>query len=256
MIIYLHGPDSYARQEKLKWYVGKFKEKYSGMTVEHFDCGDAAARNALKSFATSQSLFETAKLGILENVGEADPKDLHPIFKLSSASKTLTLVISVEKPLSKNFKVPVDGENKEIEFPEPSASECARLARSEAEKRGVKLSEAVLDALIKTYLGDTWGLITELDRIALGASPEPFAGEQNFFSLTNVLQSDGPASYKLPALERLLQDNDAAAVFNFLASRANPESKTKMADWDVAIKSGKAEYEEALFGLALGEDRV
>ena len=253
MIIYLYGPDSYRRREKLNWYLGKFREKHSTLTVERFDLAETNGLHRLKDFATAQSLFDDFKFGVLDNVGEAEPKQIQGIFKISGDSKSLTLAISADKPLTKDFKIPVEKPNIVEEFEVPTAAAFTAFARKEAEKRGLKLTPAALDGLVRNYTGDEYGLITDLEKIALGASPEPFTGKNNFFALATVLQSEGPASYKLPALERLLQDDEPAAIFNFVASRANSELKTKMADLDVAIKSGKTEYEEALLGLAISD---
>ncbi len=251
MIIYLYGPDAYQRQEKLHWYAEKFKEKHSALTIEHFDLTETNGIHKLKDFATAQSLFDNFKFGVLNNIAEAEPKDIDGILRLSLDSKNLTLIVSVDKELPKTYKIFGEKEVIRHEFENPKPAALAALIRSEAAKRSLQLLPAALDTLLKTYGGDTWGLITELDKLALGGSPEPFIGEQNFFALANALQSDGPASYKLPALERLLMNNEPAMIFNFLASRADSDLKTKMADADVAIKSGKLEYEEALLSLAL-----
>lgn len=219
MIIYLHGPDSYQRHEKLQWYIGKFKEKHSALTVENFNLENKEDLDKLKSFATAQSLFDNFKFGILESIGEANAKDLQTIFKIASESKQITLAISVEKTLPKEYKVPTGGENKEHEF------------------SGL----------------DSWAKVTEEQKVALGGLPEKVVGVNNFFALATALQGASLISVKLPALERLLLDNDPAAIFNFVASRAGADLKTKMADYDAAIKSGKTDYPEALFALALGE---
>src|SRR3989344_1639540 len=157
MIIYLHGPDAYKRQEKLNWYIGKFREKHSALTVEHFDLAETNGLHKLKDFATAQSLFDSFKFGVLENVSEANPKDLQQIFKLSGESKSLTLAISADKPLAKDFKIPTGGDNKVHEFAGP----------------------------------DSWSRVTELAKIALGGSPEFSTGKFDFFALMNVLQSEG-----------------------------------------------------------------
>ena len=75
MILYLYGPDAYQRREKLKWYLDKFKEKHSALTVESFDLSSSAKASEdlskLKEFATAQSLFENSKFGILNNLSAA-----------------------------------------------------------------------------------------------------------------------------------------------------------------------------------------
>lgn len=251
MVIYLYGSDAYRRQEKLKWYLDKFKEKYSALTVESFDLENENELVKLKEFATAQSLFESSKFGILNNLSEADPKELEGVFKISLDSKTLTLAIFSEKDLSKDFKFlkSKTGVVSE-EFKTPTENDLVNFIKTEANKRKIKLSPDNLAILARNYSNDTWGLITELDKLAMGGSPESLE-EINFFTLVTKLQRAGNAKQSLPALERLLIENEPAMLFNFLASRASGGTKTKMADYDVAIKSGKLEYEEALLDLVV-----
>lgn len=252
MIIYLYGPDAYRRQEKLKWYTDQFKNKFSALTIDHFDLAEESEFDKLKSFSTAQSLFEDSKFGVLENVNEFKPKELENIFKLSIDSKTLTLVISTDKALPKDYKL--SGKEGIImeEFPAPKAEEFSSFIKKEAAKRNLKILPATLSILARNYSGDFYGVITELDKMALGGSLES-SEEVNFFILVTRLQKAGNVKQVLPALERLLMENDSAMLFNFLASRAYGAVKTKMADYDVAIKSGKLEYEEALLNLAISD---
>lgn len=252
MIIYLYGPDAYRRQEKLKWYLDKFKEKHSALTVENFDLEDEKEVVKLKEFATAQSLFENSKFGVLNNLSEIDPKELEGVFKISIGSKILTLVISSEKDLAKDFKILKNKEGVVTEeFKIPTGAALTNFIKKAATERKLKLSPEHSSILAQNYQNDTWGLITELDKLALGGSPEAAIEGQDFFGLISQMQRLGSAKYQLPTLERLLQNNDAAMVFNFLASRASGNAKIKMADYDVAIKSGKLEYEEALLDAIL-----
>lgn len=252
MIIYLYGPDAYQRQEKLNWYLDKFKEKHSALTVESFDLEDEKELIKLKEFATAQSLFENSKFGILNNLSEAEPKELDGVFKISIDSKILTLAISSEKDLSKDFKILKNKEGVMVEeFKIPTGAALTNFIKKAAMERKIKLSPEHSLILAKNYQSDTWGLITELDKLAMGGSPEAAIEGQDFFGLISQMQRSGSAKYQLPILERLLQNNDAAMVFNFLASRASGNAKIKMADYDVAIKSGKLEYEEALLDAIL-----
>ncbi len=251
MILYLYGPDSYRRQEKLKWYLEKFKEKHSGLTIESFDLKNEDELIKLKEFSTAQSLFENSKFGILNNLNETDPKGLEDVFKISFDSKILTLAISVEKALPKDFKFlnNRDGIVAE-EFKLPTVADFASFIKTEADRRKIKLSLDQSRILAQNYQNDTWGLMTELEKMRLGGSPESFE-EINFFMLVTKLQRAGNAKQALPALERLLSENDPAMLFNFLASRASGNAKIKMADYDAAIKSGKLEYEEVLLDAIL-----
>ena len=57
---------------------------------------------------------------------------------------------------------------------------------------------------------------------------------------------------RLSAMTKLLEREDAAKLFNVLASQVDVQDKNLMADYDVAIKSGRLEYEEVLTEFVLG----
>ena len=78
MIIFLHGPDDYRREQRKRWYVEEFKKKYSGLSVGAFDLLEPENLEALKSFLRSESLFSALggakKLAIIENLYETEEK--------------------------------------------------------------------------------------------------------------------------------------------------------------------------------------
>ena len=74
----------------------------------------------------------------------------------------------------------------------------------------------------------------------------------NFFAMIGKLSGRSPFSQKISSLTWLLETDEPAKIFNMLSAFAKaPEEKIKMADYDVAIKSGKLEYEEALLDLVI-----
>jgi len=247
MIIYLHGPDSYRRQEKLNWYLDEFRKKHSALTVERFDLEIPDEMARFKDFAAAQSLFADFKFGILGGVAEIHPKELEGSFKLATDSKALTLAISVDEKLPKEFK-PLYGKGviKE-EFKEIPPGALADFIAEQAAARRLKISASDIKVLSQNYSGNAWAIITELDKLVLGGSTEPLRQQENFFALLNRISRGD-----LAALTRLLESEDSAKIFNMLASFAKAsEAKAKIADYDVAIKSGKLDYAEALISLAL-----
>lgn len=218
--------------------------------MEDFDLANHDDLPKLKDFAAAQSLFTDFKLGILNNAAEADAGELEKILQLATDAKTLTLAISANAPLTKLKVLRGSGVIKE-DFKTLTKPALAGLIQKEAAKRGLKLSPKAVAALAENYSGDSWAAITELDKLSLGGAPEPFLEEQNFFELIGRLQKSGSPLARLAALEKLLNRHESAMIFNFIANRANPALKTKMADYDVAIKSGKMDYEEALTELAI-----
>ncbi len=77
----------------------------------------------------------------------------------------------------------------------------------------------------------------------------------DYFALMNGLKYGKTAKARLIALELILSErrDDPARVFNGIAYRLSSQSEAeKFANYDVLVKSGKADYEEVLLDLALG----
>lgn len=240
MIIYLYGPDAYRRQQKLNEILGKYKEKHSALSVARFDFTGKEELSKFKDFATAQSLFDTYKFGILYGAEEAEAKELNPILESILDSKTIIIALVAEKNLHNLTALgKKDVINQNFENLEGSALDV--FVRAEAGKRGLKFSGEIP--------GDSWTIVTELDKMALGGSPEAVFGGYNFFNLMRqAMRGD------LSALTVLLEKEEPAMVFNVMASQSSGPAKIKMADYDVAIKSGKLDYPEALLDLALGSN--
>jgi DNA polymerase III delta subunit len=248
MIIYLYGQDSYRRQQKLKELIAKYKEKHSGLTVENFDLENDGELIQLKDFVSAQSLFGGSKLGIIRC--HSANKELIPILKSATDDKTVNLFLVADKHLGKDFNFLLKKPFLSEEFEPLIGAQFAAFIKKESAKRNLQVSPGVLNNLIRLAGSDSWLAVNELEKLALGAKLEDGVLYPNFFVLLNRLRSDSLAS-RLSALNFLLENEDAAAVFNVLVSQLDGEMKIKMADYDVAIKSGKLEYEEALTDLII-----
>ncbi len=251
MIVYLYGPDSYRRRQKLNWYLNKFREKHSGLTIGNFDLTVNEDLSKLKDFSTSQSLFVKAKLGILDNVSEYDGKELAPILKSILETKEITLIISEDKKLTKEFDFLLKQSFAVEVFEEPASAEILSFIKKEATSRKLTLDRSVAENLLAIHGSNLWGIVTDLDKLALGGKLEEHFERGNFFDLLMKVKRVGEARHRLPALETLLNFEDPAKVFNMIASQADVIQKRQMADYDSAIKSGKFDYEEALLELVI-----
>ncbi len=249
MLIYLYGPDAYRRQQKLKEITEKFTDKHGNSGLERFDLSVKGEVERLKDFTTTQSLFDSSKFGIVYEANEAEPKEVNNLLKIADGSKTISLAVVAEKSLPKTFKILSGAEVISQEFDNLDPAHLGAFTKIEAQKQNFKLSDSLLQSLVWKYAKDTWGLVNEIERLALGGNPETVLREQDFFSAISQLEYGKAASAKLPILERLMNSEDPAKIFNILAAMAR--NKNKMADYDLAIKSGKLEYEEVLTDLAL-----
>ena len=267
MIIFLYGSDSYRRQKNLKEITNQFVQKnhFSSLEQFDFDVDDNTEETAkLKEFLAHQSMFSAKKMAVLKNTDNLQPEIIQEILKNYFQSADVVLVISAQK-LSSGFKKFIKEPTIVQEFAALDEEKFIFFIKRETQKRNLNLTPSAIQILVEIFQSDTWSLITELDKLSLLNIQKPIdAGKiieisgyiqnYNFFTLTNTLIYSKQTAQKLPALERLFSQNEEIQkVFNFLAKQSYrfPQLLQKFADYDVAIKSGKMDYEEALLDLAL-----
>lgn len=277
MIVFLYGPDDYRRLAKKREIIAEFGKKHSDLGLGFFDLADGATADDLEEFLRSQSIFETKKLAVLEglfpkrNTGEDDANGIEPeaekqdgkgiadILKAYTTTPNTTILISENKKPIKAFgfllKTPVLAQ----EFRALTGPAWDAFVKSEAKKIGAELAPAAACFLAKVYEGNSWALATELQKLA-GFS-RPVGGKDldalgldatpNYWALLNGVKSYDLHS-RLAALETLLAMSDPAPkLFNILASQWK-EKIGQFARYDLAVKSGKMEYEEALVDVVIG----
>ncbi|MBI3046184.1 MAG: hypothetical protein HYY86_01395 [Candidatus Harrisonbacteria bacterium] len=271
MIIYLYGADSYRRQQKLKEIIADYKNKHSSFAVESFDLEQVGGLDKLKDFTKAQSLFDKVKLGIINNgslLDEALEKEYVALLKENSRSKEPTLVISENKKPAKNFSflLDLDKPNLSQEFENLTGGQPEKFLLKEANGRGLIFDKESQNLLLQVYAGDSWGLITELDKLALLDEKKitkkvlenhlhallPI----NIFLAIDQMRSSKNIGQRLALLEELLErSEEPRMIFNILAVSPYADSswKQKAADYDAAIKIGKLEYEEALLDLVVSD---
>lgn len=249
MIIYLYGPDSYRRQKKVEYYVGEFRKKHSGLSLERFDLSENDSLIKFKDFVLARSLFSAVKMGLVKELPTdgAMATESVSILKRALNDPEVTVIISENKALPTERYSFLSKSHTVEGFELPTPLELTSFIKKEADSRGLKLSAAEINLLI-TSNGDTWGIVNDLDKLALGGRIEEGIENKNFWDLLKRLFNGDVA-----ALTWLLETDDAAKIFNMAASLKQIDSRTlnKMADYDVAIKSGQLEYPEALLGLVI-----
>lgn len=256
MFITLYGPDSWRRKEKKREIITEFKKKYPASSIGFFDFSEEKNISNFFSFIDNQSIFEPAKLAILENV--FDKKDLALQMKLLSESKIIILILSSEKPLGE-WSFLLKSPNRHQEFTFLRGRNWEFFVRKQVSNLGVRLSLPVLDFFVRYFEGDSWRLITELQK--LSNLPQKTIKEEDLRDLSLevtpifwdlALQLKNPkTAQRLTALEKFfLSGEPPAKIFNIISSFW-PEKNSDLAEYDLAIKSGKIDYEEALLDLVL-----
>lgn len=256
MIFYLYGPDTYRRNQVLRETIrNNYEKKHSGLTVREFSFDADDALENLTAFLSSGSLFDTTKLAILTEPEEAKPKALANFLNEHAEDKNNTIVVVADKKLTKEFAFLLEKPVKAQEFAPLDRPHMLSFLKKEAERLGFAAVDAkVLNNLADAYGDDTWSAVTELESISHGKKFEAPQSIPDFFPLIQGVKGGGVASKQLGALHHLLEHHDAAMVFNMIASMADGSTKMQMADYDVAIKSGKMDYPEALLDLILSRN--
>lgn len=268
MIIFLYGPDDYRRIKKKNEIVAEFEKKHSSLGLGSFDGEAAGAPESLFEFARSQSIFDDAKLAVVENAFEADVEKLVGALKPIAQEKNTTVLIAEREKPPKELAFLLKEPSLTQKFENLGGAEWAAFIRGEAKKMGFDLTADAVQFLGAVHRGDSWGLVTELQKLSAlaagareGEAPAKAVGAKDldalgleaapdYWTLVNGLKSvDG--RIRLAALEKLFAINDPPPkIFNILAVQAGVKTP-RMAEYDLAVKSGKLDYEEALVDLAL-----
>lgn len=262
MIIFLHGSDDYRREQRKKFYIEEFRKKYSGLSLGNFDLAEAAATDELKSFARGESLFEIKKLAVvggLEELDEAGEKYLAKELPAFAGDKATTILFSERKTPRKALAFLLEKPAIVEEFAHLSGYEGEIFIRGRAKKLGLEFSDFALKFLVAVYQGNSWGLVTELEKISNlknGVIDKKDLSEldleiaPDYWALFGGLK-DYDIKNRLTALEKLFAMGDQPPkIFNILAAQWR-EKIPRMAEYDLMIKSGKLDYEEALVDILI-----
>jgi DNA polymerase III delta subunit len=270
MIIFLYGPDSYRRREKLKEIVAQYRKDHQSVGFFDFKTKDSDDEfDKLREFCASHSLFENVKLAVVENIladfavsdDKKNQKSATVFLKSNLENKELTVLISESKAPPQAFDLLLKKPVLSQEFKHFSADQFEFFIKKEAEMRGLKLTADALTFLAENFKEDSWGVINELEKLSLFNEKNfnsrrlrevvdynrPIHSNEFFNQIKNLLWSRS-FEQRLVNLEFLLHGSEPAKIFNFLASFSTNslELTRKFADYDIAVKSGKMEYEEAL----------
>jgi len=261
MIIFLYGPDDYRGAEKKRSIIAEFSKKRSEIGLGVFDLEEKASLENLDEFLRTQSIFEAAKLAVLENAFELDAPKLAKLLKPFIEEKNITILIAEKDKPVKALAFLLEKPTISQKFETLAGAELAAWITAEAKKNSVVLTPAAVQFLASVYGSDTWGLVTELQKLAgFGGAGKAIDKKDlnvfdleiapNYWGLINGLKNYEMRN-RLYAFETMLAGNDPPAkIFNILASQC-AEKTPHMAEYDLAVKSGKVDYEEALVDLLI-----
>lgn len=255
MIIFLYGSDDYRREEKKKEIIKEFQNKHSGFGLGYFDFVNEGEFSRFEDFVKSQSLFQAAKLAVVWGAYENPPEEFIKELKLLEGHSSTTILISETDEPPKDLGKKVLAQK----FEYLSGSSWEAFIEAEAKKRELKLTSRALSFLAAVYQGDTWRLITELEKIS--SLPRPLIDRAdlenlgleitpNFWEMLSGLKSQN-LKQRLTSLETIFSENEPAGkVFNILAYQW-PKGLEAFANYDLLVKSGKLDYEEVFVDLTI-----
>lgn len=265
MLIYLYGPDSYRRHQKLKEIINLYESKNSSFTLIYFDLENDSLKSLI-DFVKEQSLFGDLRLGIVSGWGylkKTEQKEYIKLLKDNLLTKETVILISEEEvigDLKFLLKKPVVHQKflnlEELEF--------EKFVLNESKKRDLFLDDHCLKLLVQVYKDNSWGMITELDKLSL--LDEKKIGIKttkdyfdaflpiNTYKAVDNFKNSRRISVRLSVIEELFFfGEDPAKIFNLISFSPYMDisQKQKIADYDAAVKSGKLEYEEVLLDMSL-----
>lgn len=255
MITLLYGPDTYLRDARKKSLVDDIAARGAG-DVRVFDVAEASSLAAFGEFVRAAFLFHEKPLAIV--TGNIEDKNGWAS-ALTEAQQYVDreIIVVADKKLKGAFSFllakPVVCES----FEYLTGSAWKTFVEEEAARRGLALAPSALRSLTYEYEKNTWGLITEFlklknagDRIIYSNDLLLARGAQSdFWSTMNQFRS-AERRTRLKMLEEALARDDPGKIFYMLGVQFKGR-EAAVAHADLAIKSGKVDYEEALLGLLL-----
>lgn len=177
MIYILYGPDTYRSRQKLKSIVEEFRKKTSGsLGFEIFDAEEDDSEKIIPA-ANSPSLFREKKLIVIERLLASKNElaiKIQPYLKSWGESRNDIFIFWDEEAKdAKKLDELLNIADKSQEFKLLDQTKTRIFIEKEAQERKLRLSEKEKIALMSRHRNNLWGIVNELDKIALGGDPSP-----------------------------------------------------------------------------------
>jgi DNA polymerase III delta subunit len=265
MIIYLYGPDSYQRGQKLKELIEAYRKKYNQVDMLGVDLEENPDLwLKAKDFLRQPSLFLENKVLVVKESNIPEEKEWIQALKAELQNPKTFILISDTGSPKKVFKFLVEEPTKHQFFGELKGATLTPFLEKEVRRRGLRFEPSAW-RYFQTYIDSSeeksWLAVAELDKLRLLVSEKPItindlkqitppSLKENSFPFQNLISSN--IAKRLAALENLFLDKEPPVyIFNALAFRASGQRAVDLAQYDVAIKSGRLGYEEALTVFAI-----
>lgn len=260
MIVFLFGEDQYRLRERKYFYITKLSK--TPCILRRFSLSEDFVPEKLKGFLSTPSLFGEKRAALIEDISLEGFKELKSVFKkLKLDRRGIAIVFSSSVAPPKDF---IRIFNREFDIVQEKfailkKSHFFSFVCQKAEEFGLVLEKNVLKTLAEIYEGDTWGVVTELEKIRNWGKKIAekdlenliFPEKVNINNLSNLLISFDLKD-RLYAFELINFRRESFSKFFYKLGYFSPFSIAKIADLDKEIKAGKIQYEEAVLDLLLG----
>ena len=267
MLIFLYGPDSYQRNNKLQELIGVYKSRHKDMDIFSADLNEKPNLwSNVRDFLKQPSMFVSSKVAIIKEGAALDDKDWIAVLKTYLDDDKIFLLLSdlkaPKKKLSFLLKPPV----KSQQFGEPQGAHLERFVTEQLKEHNLCFSAEAKQFFVSYLAFNTdrsWLCVKQLAKTEMARFSEPvslhdiqliipWSADEKMFFATKKLISAHTLPARMMFLEKLfLREESSSHVFNLLAYQARGEDALKLADYDVLRRSGKLEDEEALLGFGL-----
>ena len=272
MTIFLYGPDSYRKQEKLQELLASYKEKYSQTDIMHFDLGGKTdSWEDVKDFITQPSMFVSSKIAVVKDGVGVDNKKWIKLVKDELEAKGTTIIFLEEKKPLKRFEFLLKKPSRFQKFDELTGRALEEFLKKQAEKEEVVFDVdawKLFVSAVKTHEVDrSWVAVQAIRKLSLAVGKKKvatkdiedqmnFSRKEKVFSLAGSILRSRSIGEKLTAIEQLfIQRESPSYIFNSLAYQVRGKAAVQFADYDVLVKSGKLEYEEVFLDYIFGGDK-
>jgi DNA polymerase III delta subunit len=269
VLIYLYGPDSYRRREKLHALVREYRMKHSLGDMIDVDLEEAPDDwKRVRDYLNQPSMFSEAKAAVVRECRTVDEKQWCDFLKSHIGTpKTFVFVSDAASP-TKPFAFLLDDHVVSQEFPVLSERVLEAFLHREADARALSFTPDAWRFFCE-YVGanpePSWNGVNELEKIALAGFPKPttlanlrtlidwLSHRDVPYAARQILTATG-IERRLSHLEALLAQHEAPSyIFNSLGFQSQGTAALALADYDVSVKRGELEYEEALLDFVLRE---
>ncbi|RME57758.1 hypothetical protein D6779_07970 [Candidatus Parcubacteria bacterium] len=259
MIVVLAGPDSYRRGKRQRELFSAFFSQFPNAAEMRVDDVAENAFEQVHAFLRAGGLFGSAKALLLRAL-PFSKEQLRVLLQEADKGNSLLLCISLAAIPSQHQQLVASKKYHREEFPLLRGAAWQAFVREEAQQKGVVLDDEAFHFLAAFYEGESWMVATELEKLRYAGKATITLGDiggsrsSSSLSLPRLLRSiafSASLRERVSAMEQLLASGESAAKIFHLLAYYNKSRVHEFARYDIAVKSGKLEYEEALVYLTL-----